>query len=109
MAAWSAAIPIALKRRCLGERATPGGSFHTVKKNEGPAARRALSGYRDRLDAHVATMQGMMEKAGEYVAGIPIRTDAKVVRWPDRYMDERGQAMWDRVLVLLDDAQKAAA
>jgi DNA polymerase-1 len=63
----------------------------------------------DRLDADVATMQGMMEKAGEYVAGIPIRTDAKVVRWPDRYMDERGQAMWDRVLVLLDDAQKAAA
>jgi hypothetical protein len=63
----------------------------------------------DRLDADVATMQGMMEKAGEYVAGIPIRTDAKVVRWPDRYMDERGQAMWDRVLVLLDHAQKAAA
>jgi len=63
----------------------------------------------DRLDADVATMQGMMEKAGEYVAGIPIRTDAKVVPWPDRYMDERGQAMWNRLMALLDDAQKAAA
>jgi hypothetical protein len=28
---------------------------------------------------------------------------------PDRYMDERGQATWNRVLALLDDGQKAAA
>jgi DNA polymerase I len=63
----------------------------------------------DRLDADVAMMQGMMEKAGESVTGIAIRTDAEVVRWPERYMDERGQAMWNRVLALLNDAQKAAA
>jgi hypothetical protein len=64
----------------------------------------------DRLDADVATMQGMMEAAGRAVTGgLAIRTDTEVVRWPDRYMHERGEAMWNRILALLDGTQKAAA
>ena len=33
--------------------------------------------------------------------GIDVRTDVKIVRWPDRYMDPRGEGMWDRVMTLL--------
>ena len=30
-----------------------------------------------------------------------VRTDHKIVRSPDRYMDGRGKAMWGRVMTLL--------
>ena len=33
--------------------------------------------------------------------GFALRTEAKVVCWPDRYMDDRGRGMWDRVMRLL--------
>ena len=29
------------------------------------------------------------------------RVDADIVRYPDRYMDEHGQDMWDQIMVLL--------
>jgi DNA polymerase-1 len=35
--------------------------------------------------------------------GFPLRTDAKIIRYPDRYMDERGRSMWETVLPLLDE------
>jgi hypothetical protein len=34
--------------------------------------------------------------------GFILRSGAKIVRYPDRYSDERGTAMWDRVIRLLD-------
>jgi len=56
-----------------------------------------------RLDDDVQAMRDMMARAGQAVTGgLAIRTDAEVVRWPARYMDERGRAMWDRVIGLLD-------
>jgi len=55
-----------------------------------------------RLDEDVVRMQGIMTNAGRLVTGgLDIRTEAEIVRWPDRYMDERGAAMWDRVTGLL--------
>ncbi len=30
-----------------------------------------------------------------------LRSDAKIVRWPDRYMDARGREFWGRVVALL--------
>ena len=57
----------------------------------------------DRLDEDVAKMREVMGKAGEAVTGgLSIRTDADIVNWPDRYVDERGKAMWERVVGLLD-------
>ena len=57
----------------------------------------------DRLDEDVATMRAIMTRAGQAVTGaLEIRTDAEVVRWPDRYMDERGEAMWNKIMGLLD-------
>jgi len=50
------------------------------------------------FDEHVAEMQSLMRRAGsEVTGGVEIRTDAEVVRWPERYMDDRGRDMWQRV------------
>jgi hypothetical protein len=59
----------------------------------------------ERLDADVVAMRDMMTKAGRAVTGgLDIRTDAEVVRWPGRYMDDRGKAMWEKVISLLEAA-----
>jgi len=53
------------------------------------------------LDAVIATTQELMAQASEVVLdGFRLRSDAKVVRYPDRYMDERGEQMWERVMSL---------
>jgi DNA polymerase I len=64
----------------------------------------------DRLETDIAAMRDMMTKAGRAVTGgLDIRTDAEIVRWPGRYMDERGKAMWEKVIGLLDSPREAAA
>jgi DNA polymerase-1 len=64
----------------------------------------------DRLDADVATMRSLMSRAGRAVTGgLDVRTDADVVRWPDRFMDPRGAAMWRRVVGMLPVDARAAA
>jgi DNA polymerase I len=56
----------------------------------------------DQLERDVAALREIMRQAGIAVTGgLEIRTDAKVVRYPDRYVDPRGAEMWDRVLGLL--------
>jgi DNA polymerase I len=60
----------------------------------------------DRLDADVTRMQDAMGEASRVVLdGFELGTDATVVRYPDRYMDERGTPMWQRVMALLDQAE----
>jgi len=55
------------------------------------------------LDQEIARLQEIMTEAGRIVLdGFPVRTDADVVRSPDRYMDKRGVAMWEMVNHLLD-------
>jgi DNA polymerase I len=54
------------------------------------------------IDQAVAETQEAMAEASEAVlAGFRLRSDAKIVRWPDRYMDERGREFWGRVCGLL--------
>ena len=63
----------------------------------------------ERLDHDVEYMRALMAKAGEAVTGgFPVRTEATIVRFPDRYMDEGGREMWERVVALLP-AQELAA
>jgi hypothetical protein len=46
----------------------------------------------------VRATQTAMEEASRIVLdGFAIRTEAKVTRHPDRYMDDRGEAMWNKV------------
>jgi DNA polymerase I len=62
------------------------------------------------LDADVARMQQAMAEASRIVLdGFELGTDAKVVRYPDRYMDERGIAMWRRVMKLIQEQQQRLA
>jgi hypothetical protein len=54
------------------------------------------------IDEIIAETQATMAKASATVLdGLRLRSDAKVVRWPDRYMDDRGRGFWDRVIRLL--------
>jgi hypothetical protein len=56
------------------------------------------------IEAETDRMRDAMREASELVLpGFPLRTDAKVVRHPDRYADDRGRLMWGTVCALLDD------
>ncbi len=56
----------------------------------------------DELDAKVAEMQRAMEEAsGIVLGGFFLRSDVSPVRYPARYMDQRGATMWGLVLDLL--------
>jgi DNA polymerase I len=56
----------------------------------------------DRLEDDIAGMRAAMAEASKIIlAGFELRTDAVRIRYPDRYRDPRGTAMWDRVIELI--------
>jgi hypothetical protein len=60
----------------------------------------------DRLDADIGRTRAAMAEASRIVLdGFELRTDASVVRYPDRYADKRGVVMWERVMGLLEAAE----
>jgi hypothetical protein len=55
------------------------------------------------IDSEVARLQQLMQRASEIVLdGFPLRTDAKIVRFPERYLDPRGEQMWATVSSILE-------
>ena len=57
----------------------------------------------DGIHETVARARSMMRKSSEVVLnGFRIRTEAKIVRFPDRYSDPRGASMWDLICRLTD-------
>jgi hypothetical protein len=67
---------------------------HDALLVEGPA---------DGVEDVVTETQRAMREASELVLpGFPLRTDARIVRHPDRYMDDRGRRMWETVWGLLE-------
>jgi DNA polymerase-1 len=86
-----------------------------------------LVGRAESIEQDVVDLQAIMAKAGEAVIGIPVPADAKIVwaagemplhrinanttRWDleGRYMDERGEAMWLKVMGLLEAAERVVA
>jgi DNA polymerase I-like protein with 3'-5' exonuclease and polymerase domains len=57
----------------------------------------------DRINDAVLAMQAAMAEASRVVlGGLAVDTDVKVISWPDRYADDRGRAMWARVMNLLN-------
>ena len=61
----------------------------------------------DQIDNDVAVLRGAMNEASRAVLdGFEVRTDVHVVKYPDRYMDERGVVMWQRVMQLLAQCQQ---
>lgn len=58
----------------------------------------------DDLELETQRMQDAMREASEIVLpGFPLRTDAKLVRYPDRFIDDRGRLMWETVTGILDE------
>jgi hypothetical protein len=63
-----------------------------------------------RLTEDIAKMETAMVAASSAIlSGFALRTDTKVVRFPGRYMDERGAEMWDRIIGLLEEIEAAEA
>jgi hypothetical protein len=74
---------------------------HDALMVEGPA---------DAIDAVVArTQEAMAEASAIVLDGFRLRSDAKIVRWPDRYMDGRGREFWGRVMSLLSPGIESVA
>ena len=68
--------------------------IHDALLVEGPA---------DEIETVVADTQAAMREASEVVLdGFALRTDATIVRHPDRYSDPRGERMWGVVHGILD-------
>src|SRR5262249_18626862 len=62
----------------------------------------------DRLDHDIAVTQAAMVEASRIVlGGFELRTEAKIVRFPDRYSDPRGAVMWERVMKLIAEREEA--
>ena len=58
----------------------------------------------DELDKIVEATQLLMKQASSIVLdGFELGSDVKVVRYPDRYMDERGTLMWNTVMKLIGE------
>lgn len=58
----------------------------------------------EEIETAVAECQQAMQEASEAVLpGFPLRTEAKLIRWPDRYSDPRGERMWRIVWELINE------
>ena len=58
----------------------------------------------ERIEADVKPMQDIMRRASRIVLNSTadgdheLRTDANIIRYPDRYTDNRGTDMWNEVM-----------
>lgn len=58
-------------------------------------------------DVVAETQEAMAEASAIVLGGFRLRSDVKLVRWPDRYMDGRGREFWGRVMALLPAGSEA--
>ena len=66
-----------------------------------------LEGPIQEIENLVKCSQNIMEAASRVILdGFTIRTDAKIIRYPDRYSDPRGVEMWNKVTKLLNKSQE---
>jgi DNA polymerase I len=69
----------------------------------------------EKIETDVALMREIMRRASRIVLNADaagcheLRTDAKIIRYPDRYSDKRGDKIWLEVMELLAKYQPAAA
>src|SRR5215468_9676931 len=74
---------------------------HDALMVEGPA---------DAIDDVVArTLAAMAEASAVVLDGYRLRSDAWIVRWPKRYMDDRGREFCGRVMALLPERPETEA
>jgi hypothetical protein len=71
---------------------------HDALLVEGPA---------DEIETVVADTQAAMAEASRIVLdGFELRTEAKIVTWPDRYMDDRGVKTWQTITDILETLER---
>jgi hypothetical protein len=69
----------------------------------------------DRIETDVKLMQEIMRRASRIVLNDAIngpyelRTDAKIIKYPERYTDKRGDRIWAHVLDLLAEVERKQA
>ena len=65
----------------------------------------------ERIDDDVSRLQTLMASASSTVLGgvLALGSDAKIVRWPDRYSDGRGRLMWETVTRLVAEVEAEGA
>ena len=60
----------------------------------------------EQIGQHIAITEAAMRKASFYVLdGFELRVDCKLVAYPDRFIDPRGQVMWSAVCSILGETQ----
>ncbi len=60
----------------------------------------------DEIEAKVVQARALMGRASRVVlGGFEVRTDADIIRHPERYDDPRVSDMWDRVMELLEQLE----
>jgi len=70
-----------------------------------------IEGPIETIETETARMQEIMRRASRIVLNADangtheLRTDKKIISWPERYSDKRGEAIWQRVLGLLETRQ----
>jgi hypothetical protein len=70
---------------------------HDALLVEGPA---------EDIETVVVDAQTAMAEASRLVLdGFELRTEAKIVRWPERYRDDRGAKMWDTIMGILAESE----
>ncbi len=63
-----------------------------------------VEGSLEEIDQTVADAQTAMREASAIIlGGFELETDADIVRWPNRYSDDRGVDMWTTVLDILTE------
>ena len=62
----------------------------------------------DEVDHAANVTRAAMAEASRIIfkGRLELRTDAKIFRYPDRYFDGRGKAMWETVMAVLEKAQQ---
>ena len=58
-------------------------------------------------DVVAATQDAMAEASHVVLAGFELRSDAKIVRHPERYSDPRGEQMWKTVMGIMAELPQA--
>jgi hypothetical protein len=59
------------------------------------------------IEREVERTQATMREASETVLpGFPLRSEAKIVRYPDRYSDPRGSAFWRTIWQLVEEVNR---
>src|SRR5262249_23518604 len=63
----------------------------------------------DRIEHDVALLREIARRASRVILGIELRTDVKIIRYPNRFTDSRGTELWETVLKLLAERRERMA